>query len=290
MITKRLFKYIIPATTLTIGILIAIIGFSLGAKNDYIEQLNLTNLESIILAEGVASLDINVDYADLEITASNDITDFEVSAENISRGYLSYSTTNNILNFKYTTNKWYEIISVPKLMENNGKIKIVVPAEISLQDIQIKSGMGKTTINYLTAENIYIDCGLGKSSINSINAEYVEINNGLGEACVESILSEKLTIAGGAGKINAFNINTEKAEMNIGTGNMNITGIINGDSSIKCGMGNIKAELFGKEKDYSIYVSKGKAKINGKNITEITEGKYNMDIIVGMGDVDINFK
>lgn len=290
MMNKGLLKYIIPSLTLAVGIVFAAVGFSMGAKEAYINQLNLTNIEAVIASDNVASIDINIAYADLEISASNDVSDFEISAENISREYLNYSASNNILNLKYTTNKWYEIISVPGLTKKTGKIKITVPADKMFQDIQIKSGLGVTSVNYLTAENLYINCGSGNNSINSINADYIEITNGSGNISAENITSEELSFSGGSGKTDILNFQTEKANFNTGIGSMKLSGIIEGDSSIKCGIGNIKADLCGNKDDYSIYIPKGNAKINGKNSSETTSGKYNMDIIVGMGNIDINFK
>lgn len=287
---KGIWKYVVPSLTLAAGIVIAAAGFSMGAKETYMEQLNLTNIDSVIPTEGVASLNIEVDYADFEITASNDVEGIELSTENISRDYLKYSTYNNILNLKYTVNKWYEISSVPMLAKKAGKIKITVPADISLQDIQIKSGIGTMTVNYLTAENIYIDCGLGQNSFSTLNAGYIEINGNAGDNYAENLTSEHISLSGKSGSSKLLNLQTEKAEFTGGTGDISLSGVIKGDSRIKCGMGDIKAEIFGSIDDYSLYIPKGDAEINGKKMTGQTDGNYYMDIVTGMGDVEINFR
>lgn len=287
---KRILKYLIPSLTLAAGIAIAAAGFSMGARDAYLKQLNLTNIDSVIPTDGVASLNIEVAYADLEITASNDTAGIELSAENISRDYLKYSTDNNILNLKYSTNKWYEISSVPILAKKSSKIKITVPANISLQDIQIKSGIGKMSVNYLSAEKIYIDCGLGENNLCSLNADYIEVTGSAGDTYAENFITETFILSGKSGDAEILNFHTEKAQIIGGTGDIFLSGIIGGDSSIKCGMGDIKAEIFGSLEDYSIYIPKGEAEVNGKKFTGETEGKYNMDITAGLGDIKINFK
>lgn len=287
---KKIIKYIALSISLAVGIVTAFIGVSMGAADDYIRQLNLTNIDAIVPAHDVVSLNIDVDYADLEISASNDAKDFEISAENISRSYLKYSISNNILNLKYSFNKWYEVSSVPILLKKPGKIIITVPADTFLQDIQIKSGVSQTSINYLTADNIYIDCGMGNNLLNSINAEYIEINSGSGETSAENISSEKLCFSGGKGNTRIINFQTEKAEIRTGSGDVSILGGIKGDSVISCGMGDINAEFFGNIEDYLIKIPNGSAVVNGKEISETKDGKYKMDITTGMGDINISFK
>lgn len=287
---KKIWKYLVPSFTLAAGIIIAAVGFSMGAKEAYTQQLNLTNIDSVIPTDGVASLNIEVGYADFEITASNDVDGIELSAENISRDYLKYSTYNNILNLKYSINKWYEISSVPILAKKDSKIKITVPADISLQDIQIKSGVGKMTVNYLSAENIYIDCGLGQNNFSTLNADYIEINGSAGDTYAENLTSDHIYVAGKSGNTNILNFQTKKAEFTGSTGDISFSGAINGGSSIKCGMGDIRAEVFGNVADYSLYITKGETEINGKKMTGLTKGKYDMNIVNGIGDVEINFR
>lgn len=287
---KRIWKYLVPSLTLAAGIAIAAAGFSMGAKEAYTQQLNLTNIDSVIPTDGVASLNIEVGYADFEITASNDVEGIELSAENISRDYLKYSTYNNILNLKYSINKWYEISSVPTLSKKSSKIRITVPADIALQDIQIKSGIGEMTVNYLSAENIYIDCGLGQNTLSTLNADYIEINGSAGDTYAENLTSDHIYVAGKSGNTSMLNFQTDKAEFTGGTGDVSVSGVIKGDSRIKCGMGDIRADIFGNVNDYSLYIPKGEAEINGKKMTGQTEGKHNMDIVTGIGDVEINFR
>ncbi|MCM1228061.1 MAG: DUF4097 domain-containing protein [Clostridium sp.] len=287
---KKVMRYAILTLIFIAGLVIASIGLSMGASEDYKKQLNITDIEAVVPAQDVLSLDIDTDYSDLEIIASNDAEGFEISAENVSRGYLKYSVSNNILRLRYTFNKWYEISSVPFLLKKMGKIKITVPAKIPLKDIQINSGIGTTSVSYLTAENIYIDCGAEESRLGNVNAEYIEINSGSGKISVENITSDGFSFTGGKEDADIKNFRVKNLEMISGRGNISASGSIDGNSFLECGMGDIKAEIFGKKEDYLITVPKGRISVNGVEIMGTKKGKYKMEITKGMGDVDISFK
>lgn len=287
---KKLIKYAILTIIFIAGLVIASIGLSMGASEDYKKQLNITDIEAVVPAQDVLSLDINTDYSDLEIIASNDAEGFEISAENVSRSYLKYSVSNNILRLRYTFNKWYEISSVPFLLKETGKIKITVPAKIPLKDIQINSGIGATSVNYLTAENIYIDCGSEESRLGNVNAEYLEINSGSGKMSVENVTSDGFSFKGGKDTAEIKNFSVKNLEMISGKGNISASGSVNGNSFLKCSTGDIKAEIFGKKEDYLITVPKGRISVNGVEIIGTKKGKYKMEITKGMGDIDISFK
>lgn len=286
----RLFKYIIPLFTLILGIIIVIIGIILGAKDEYIKQLNLTNIQSVVDSNGIAGLDINISYADVEIIASNNVSQIEINAKDISRKYLSYYTTNSLFVLKYDFNKWHEMISVPGLIKQMGKIQIVIPADYSLMDIQIKVGAGNNRIKYLSAEKIYIDCGVGNNNIDCLTSDYIEINNGLGNVSAENITSNEIVVSCGAGKTNIKNFHSENSEFKVGMGEIKLNGIIEGNSSLECGVGDIKAILYGNENDYSFNLLGGKIKVNKKYISQNTEGKYNINVKRGIGDIDIIIK
>lgn len=286
----RLFKYIIPLFTLISGIIIVVIGIILGAKDEYIKQLNLTNIQSVVDSNGIAGLDINISYADVEIIASNNVSQIEINAKDVSRKYLSYYTSNSLFVLKYDFNKWHEMISVPGLIKQIGKIQIIIPADFSLMDIQIKVGVGNNSIKYLSAEKIYIDCGVGNNNIDCITSDYIEINNGLGNVSAENITSDKIVVSCGTGKTDINNFHSENSEFKVGMGEIKLNGIIEGKSSLECGVGNIIATLYGNENDYSFNLLGRKIKVNNRYISQNTEGKYNIDVKRGMGDIDIIIK
>lgn len=286
---RGIFRYIFPSVTLLAGIGIIITGINMGFKNDYINQLNLTTVEAVIPSSDVKSFKLDVNYTDIEISASNEVDDFEITAENIARDYLKYSTYNNVLNLEYSTNKWYEIISIPGLLENKSKIKITVPADMKLKDIQLENGMGNITVNYLTAENIYIDCGMGNNMINALNAESVKIRGGSGDMYSESITCNEIVFSGGSGDNSLIDIHTQKAKISNKSGEIKISGEIKGNSVISSGTGDITAEIYGDKDDYSLHVSDEDVIINGHKFSGTTKGKYNMNIYSGLGDIKINF-
>ena len=290
MINKKFLKYLIPSITLAAGIAMTIAGFAMGAKSDYINQLNVTSINSEISTSGIAGVNIDISYAELEISASNDTKNIKIDSENVARNYLKYSVSNNVLTLKYSTNKWYEASAIPLLSKKKGKITITVPADKSFQDIQIKSRTGDLSLNYISAGNIYIDCGMGNNSLNTINADYVEINGSTGNITAENISTDEISIYGKSGDICITNLDTKTAVVSDKTGDISLSGKIKGKSRFNGGLGDIKVCIYGKPDDYSIYVPKGKIIVNGEKTTGTSKGKYTMDVSKKMGDIDISFK
>ncbi len=287
---KGILKYIIPSVTLLTGVGIAIAGINMGAKQDYINQLNVTNVDSVVDASDVTSFNFNINYADIEISASNDVDDFEISAENIARNYLKYSISDNVLNLEYSNNKWYEIINVPRLLKSKSKITITVPAKVRLNDIQLKNTMGDISVNYITAENVYIDCGKGNSKINTMNADFIEIDNDFGNMDSESISCNEFSLLGGSGSNDLINFHAKQAKISTKTGKVSLSGKIDGDSKISAGMGDIIAEIYGDKKNYSIVSPDDEIILDGHKFTGTTKGKHKMHISTGLGDIKIDFK
>lgn len=289
---KKILKNIILFAVLIVGAITAAIGISMGAKNDYKKMLNMTDIYAMVPADGIVSLNIDVNCADLEITASNDVSGFEISANHIPRNYLKYTVSNNILNLKYSFNKWYEVSSVPILLKDKGKIKITVPADAPLQDIQIESGMNDSDISYLTAENIYLNCGSGDNVLNDINTKCIELYNGSGDTTAKNLNTDKLIFSGGRGKTDISNFQANKASFKTGSGDVSVIGNISGNSDIQSGIGDINAKIVGNAENYSVNVLKGKINVNGKEVSNTgneTDKKYKMDVSAGMGDVNISF-
>lgn len=288
MRSKRILKRLIPLFTILIGATLVAVGFSIGAKEAYFTNLNLTNIDSVVESSGIAGIDVNVSIADLEIIASNDVKDFMISAQNISRSNLRYTVSDHILSLKYVNEKWYKAVEIPGLMRKDGKIKITVPADLPIKDIQIKSGIGKSSVKYLTAENVYINCGLGSNSFESIKANYIEIENNMGDIFAKDMNAKKIYVSCGDGQSDFQNIYSESAVIKNGMGDMTLSGAIEGDSRFECGLGDINAELYGCKDDYSIYAISGDIRINGRKAVQTTGGKYNMDVVGG--DISLDFK
>ncbi len=284
---KKKLRIIIPSFLLVLGIVLCIIGLSMGAVSDYKKKLELNEFEANIPATDIFNLDIDVALSDISIISSNDVDEFYISAHNITKDYLEYSTVNNTLKLTYDTKKWYQTVLLPGYWNSKGLIEIYIPAKLQLKDVEINADYGNSKINYLTAERVYIDCGSEDNQIKNLNCNYTEINNKKGE-------------------INAMNINSENVDLNFVSGNsvftnfisnsviiknkrndMQISGIIEGDSSIQTESGEVNLTLYGEISDYDFKVIDGDPSVNDDEIKSNKDGKYSFKL---KGDINVFIK
>lgn len=118
---KKKLKVIIPSAVLVVGIVLAVIGLAMGAKGDYVKSLELTDFEANVPSSGVFNLDINVSLADINIVCTNDVEEFNIKADNISKQFLDYSTTNNTFKLRYETKNGIRQHLYPAFFISKGK-------------------------------------------------------------------------------------------------------------------------------------------------------------------------
>lgn len=287
---KKKLKVIIPSAVLVIGIILAIVGLATGAKENYIKSLNLTNFEANISSSGVFNLDINVSLADLNIVSTNNIDEFNITAENISKQFLDYSINNNTFTLRYETKKWYQTTYIPGFLHKQGKINIYIPASIGFKDIQIKSKYGDSKISYLTAEQIFIDCGTGNGNITNLTCDYTEINNKSGDIKCVNIDADTADLKLKSGDAEFCNFVSESVKINNRFCDLTLSGVIKGNCDITCGMGNINMTLYGDESDYNFNVLNGEVIVNGDNDPQNHGGEYGFKVDCSMGKVNFTIQ
>ncbi len=287
MSIKKKLRIIIPAIFLAFGVILCIVGLSMGAVGDYKKNLELNDFEANIPANGIFNLDLDVSLADVNIISSNDVENFYISARNITKDYLEYTTANNTLSLKYDTKKWYHTVLLPGYWNSDGLIEIYIPAKISLKDIEINVGFGNSKINYLTAERVYIDCGDGDNQIKNLNCNYTEINNDSGDINAMNIDSGNVTLNFTSGNSVFTNFLSNSVIINNKRNDMQISGMITGNSSIQTGSGDVNLTLYGEMSDYNFKVLDGSPVVNGDDIEENKDGKYLFEL---KGDINIEIK
>ena len=278
---KKKLKFIIPGIVILVGIILIIVGFSKGASSDYKKSLNLKDFEAKISSGSIFNIDVDVSIAHLNVISSNEVNDFEIVAEDVTKEFIDYSTTNNTLKLRYNTKKWYQAIFVPGYRDNLGTINLYIPADISLKDVEISAEHGELNVNYLTAERVFIDCGKESNYIKNLTCYYSEINNN-------------------GGNLNGINIDSKESDLNLisdtavlsnftseslilkNDGDLNLSGTINGDSSIKSESGDVYIDLFGFKSDYNFKVIDGDVTVNDKQDFDNKDAKYTFEIL---GDV-----
>ena len=284
---KKKLKLIIPIIIFALGISLCIIGLAMGAVGDYKKNLELNDFEANIPVSNIFNLDINVPIADINIISSNDVNDFYISASNITKNFLEYSTTDNTLKLTYDTKKWYHTVLLPGYWNSDGLIEIYIPAKLNLKDVEISSEYGNTKVNYLTAERVFIDCGNGDNQIKNLTCDYTEINNKSGDINAMNIEANSVDLNFTSGNSVFTNFVSDSVIINNKRNNMQISGMIKGDSSIKTDSGDVNLTLYGEKSDYNFKVIDGDTTVNGKEANSNKDGKYLFKL---SGDINIEIK
>lgn len=283
---KKKMKFIIPSSVAVIGLILVVIGLLKGAVKDYNSKLELQDFEAAVSKGSIYNIDIDSDLASINVICTNEVNEFRVSATDITKDFIEYSTTNNTLTLRYDTKKWYQSIFIPGYKEANGVINLYIPADMTLKDVEIKSEYGGVNVSYLTSERAFIDCGKGDNHIKNLTCNYAEINNN-------------------GNNLNGVNIKTDDADLNLKSdtavfsnftsnslivnndGDLKLSGIIKGDSSIKSDGGDVYITLYGKKSDYGFNVIDGDVTVNEKDAKFDKDASYMFKL---MGDMEFYIK
>lgn len=157
------------------------------------------------------------------------------------------------------------------------EVVLTVPKGFAFRKIDISTGAGDLSAEFLKAENIDFAFGAGKVSVDALYA------------------TDNIEIDGGAGKIEIRDGKTNNLDFDLGVGKLHYRAEITGNSEIDCGMGGVEIVLAGGEENYTVSLDKGigSASLNGEIITDgITHGngENKVDIDGGIGDIKVIFE
>ncbi len=208
---------------------------------------------------------------------------------------------------------WFDDISEQE------KVVVTIPAELSMEKIEIKSGSGEVTVkdlmteNFIMLENLSIDSGSGRVILENVDADrlYVdsgsgmvtlagarlsetEINSGSGGVAIDASALGKLLLNTGSGGVHMDNVEARDAEVDTGSGRVSYVGVLTGTCEFETGSGTLTLRLDGKEEDYKVKAECGSGtfRINGK---KVDDGSYGMnvkgEILIdsGSGSVNVEF-
>lgn len=125
--------------------------------------------------------------------------------------------------------------------------------------------------------------------------EDVDIRLGVGETYIENMTTDTLDLTGGVGEIIIKNLVSKETDIKVGVGDVEIQGDLQGETSIKGGVGGLYLDLVGDEKAYSYDIKKGvgETTINNKTYEAFTDIKENngganlISIETGIGEIEV---
>lgn len=254
---QNIIKYI----ALVFALFLIVTIFSIIAKVLYGLTKGLTTnltLESIQCSyENIKSLDINIDYSNLEIRNS-DSFNIQTNNKNISCENINQTL---IINEK---ENWFNY---------NYQIIIDIPIDFNFENLTLESGVGTVKIDSVFSDKIKLDLGVGKTEIASLVTNNAIINTGIGKVQI------------GTGKIGNLNFN-------MGIGEVNISSILFGLINIDTGIGSLNLNLLDSIDNYKINIEGlGNVKVNSKKLenNQIGNGENIINIDSSIGTVSLNY-
>ena len=214
----------------------------------------------------ISDLNIQINAADFYIKEGNsfsvesNLKNLEVDEKN---GCL---TLKDLTKIKLNGSNAYE----------NAVLTIYVPAGMAFDNVNIKTGAGRFTVDSLSAASIGFELGAGDVTISKLIAE------------------KSANIEGGAGRITISDGAIKNLDLEMGLGQLNLTSALTGDCNLDSGVGEMNVTLLGSKDDYELDIEKGIGNItvDGKNVTDFGSsgnGANEVDIHGGVGAINVRF-
>ena len=145
-------------------------------------------------------------------------------------------------------------------------------------------------------DNVNIKTGAGRFTVDSLSAATIGFELGAGDVTISKLIAEKsANIEGGAGRITISNGAIKDLALKMGMGQLNLTAALTGDSELELGVGESNITLLGSKDDYELDIEKGIGNItvDGKNVTDYGSsgrGANEVEIHGGIGAINVEFK
>ncbi len=223
--------------------------------------------DTAALGSDITELDIDLNYLDFTLTASQDEY-FHISSQG--DGKYQYYTDDSV---------FYLNGCLDRRTIGKNQITLAVP-DINFACISIDFGAGSARISSLKGESILLDIGAGELTLDGVDCDYISANVGAGSASVN-------------------NANTQNANFEIGMGELVYEGYINAELTAEVGMGNITLQIADTQNahNYDLECAMGAITLGQKEYggmafeTEIDNGAdSNYSLECGMGSIDISFE
>ena len=219
-------------------------------------------------------------------TVSSEISDLNIqinAADFYIKGGNGFSVESNLKNLEVDEkNGCLTLKDLTKIKLNgsnayeNAVLTIYVPAGMAFDNVNIKTGAGRFTVDSLSAASIGFELGAGDVTISKLIAE------------------KSANIEGGAGRITISDGAIKNLDLEMGLGQLNLTSALTGDCNLDSGVGEMNVTLLGSKDDYELDIEKGIGNItvDGKNVTDFGSsgnGANEVDIHGGVGAINVRF-
>ncbi len=290
----------IAAISAIVGILLIVIGLSLGAnKSMYLDSKgvhvgsNDSQLISELNLEKLTDIDIDIDLSNIEFVKS-DKYGFEIKYyENSSAP--TWNVENGHLRIDFKHKKTYFNLGFFQ-SSNEAYIKVFLPQDALLNSIQIKTNVGNVDIGNFSSKNVNINTSIGNIKLSRAKIDDFIVKSNTGEVQLDECTISNCNINNNIGKILGTNLKTSNLNIEADVSNVNIEGEFLKKTKLRTNIGEITLTT-SKDKEfysYDINTEFGKIKIDNKNedtklISESNNSENNLEITTNTGDITVNF-
>lgn len=213
----------------------------------------------------ISSLEIELSAADFKIVVGE-----ELKAETNLR-YFSVSYDDGMLVMRDQTKGKLDRADAMK-----AKFTLYLPEDMVFDEVSIKAGAAKMTVEKLSAGSVNIELGAGDAHFEQLNA------------------SSKIEINGGAGQLTVSDGTLNNLTLDFGAGELNLTAALRGENELSFGAGEANITLIGGKDDYKVDITKGIGSItvDGSSVKDYScgSGENQVEIDGGVGAINLNFK
>lgn len=271
---------LIALTIITLGILLAVIGFSSGGRWSIVQEGNAFTVPAkngldhhAYTLDAFTDVLIHNDYGDVEIIQSDS---YSLETNVMKNTDVTYSLKDGILRVE-TKSKRKAGISLGLGTMTTPSIKITVPKEANLTSINIDSNFGDTILKGLQYKQLSLTGDYGDILLKNSMGEHTEIIQSFGDLTVAQLLS------------NGFVVESEH-------GDIDIDATLNGQSDITSSFGDTSLNLKNKKSDvgYELKTSFGEVTVNdedhGSKTSLLHEGDNQLNVSLLHGDLELSLK
>ncbi|MGN4125748.1 DUF4097 family beta strand repeat-containing protein [Lysinibacillus sphaericus] len=269
---------LIAVTMITLGLLLAVIGYLSGGKWSLIKDetgIHVPTKQSLVnnsyTLEAFTSIDVFTDYGDVEIL-SGDSYVLEVNA--IEDEDVRYSVKNGTLTVE-TESKKKNRLSFGFSVNQTPSIKIYVPEKVALNKVVVDSNFGDTTLRGLHYQQLNVISNYGDIRFKHIDGINTEITQSFGDMTLEQFTS------------NGFVAESEH-------GDIDIDGTLNGQTTITSSFGDTTLNLQNKKSDlgYELNTDFGDITVDrqeqSSKISQLVKGNHQLSVSLSHGDLSLS--
>ncbi len=260
---KRSITIWISCTMIIVGIIMVIIGASLGAGFGYFGDYD-TESFTRDYTQKINTVDIEYNIGKIIIKKGDQL---KIVADEVRKDSIKIDVSDDKLIIETSDHH------LPFFYSKKSELTVYIPNNISY--FSVKTGIGELKIYDITADEVVIKTGVGEAYISNLISKKTSINTGVGEF-----------------KIN--NSDLSNLELKSGVGDVNINAKIDGDCEIKGGIGNIELNLNTNIDNYRFDFSNGigDISVNGSSYKHYKnrDGEYCMKVNNGIGDIEIDME